>query len=148
MLANATDGSSLNSSGLLLANISIPANHYPCGLFVFDAMYRALLVNYTVGSVELAVSREFGTAGNVGVVYTTLNSSSAAVMALLPAEKYAFMECVRHVPNLPFPLPSPLLPMQHCNHRCGLCPDQWDLVVCSGGDHQDVQHHHPDQHHT
>eukprot|EP00731_Ephydatia_muelleri_P013529 Em0007g839a len=53
MLANATDGSSLNSSGLLLANISIPANHYQCGLFVFDAMHRSLVVNYTVESVEL-----------------------------------------------------------------------------------------------
>ena len=126
MLANATDGSSLNSSGLLLANISIPANHYQCGLFVFDAMYRSLVVNYTVGSVELVGYKQrvwHGWQCGCGLHHTN-SSRSAAVMALLPAEKYAFMECVRHVPNNPFPLPSPPLPMQHSNHRCGLYPDQ------------------------
>ena len=91
MLINATDGSRLNTTGLLVANISIPANHYPCGLFVFDVTYRSLLVDFMVGRVELAVSREFGTAGNVGVTYTTLDSNSTAVSSLVPPEKYVIV---------------------------------------------------------
>ena len=59
-----------------MATITVEANDHPYGRFVFTSAYRPLLGNTEGSEVEIVITREFGTLGQVIVDFTSLTSST------------------------------------------------------------------------
>ena len=55
-----------------MSTITVQANDHPYGRFVFVTTYRPLLGNSEGTEVEVVVTREFGTLGQVAVNFTTI----------------------------------------------------------------------------
>ena len=72
-LINASAGASLGP--VATATITVEANDHPYGRFVFVPAYRPLLGTTEGSEVEVVITREFGTLGEVTVDYTTIASS-------------------------------------------------------------------------
>lgn len=72
-LVNATTGARLGP--VAMAIITIEANDHPYGRFVFTSAYRPLLGNTEGSEVEIVVTREFGTLGEVTVDFGSILSS-------------------------------------------------------------------------
>ena len=73
-LVNATAGARLGP--VAMATITVEANDHPYGRFVFTSPYRPLLGNTEGSEVELVITREFGTLGEVVVDYASIVSST------------------------------------------------------------------------
>ena len=69
-LINATAGASLGP--VAMSTITVQANDHPYGRFVFTSAYRPLIGNSEGSEVEIVVTREFGTLGEVTVDFTTI----------------------------------------------------------------------------
>ncbi len=82
-LLNVTGGATLSSAGDTVATVTIQANDYPYGLFVFSSSFRPLVVGEWEGEVEVRVSREFGTVGEVTVEFQTIISDEVASSSAL-----------------------------------------------------------------
>ena len=61
-----------------MATITVEANDHPYGRFVFTSAYRPLVGNTEGSEVEIVVTREFGTLGEVTVDYASIASSNVA----------------------------------------------------------------------
>ena len=72
-LVNATTGARLGP--VTMATITVEANDHPYGRFVFTSAYRPLLGNTEGSEVEIVVTREFGTLGEVTVDFGSILSS-------------------------------------------------------------------------
>ena len=77
-LVNVSGGATLSTAGNTVATVTIQANDFPYGLFVFSSAFRPLRVGEGVGSVEVVVTREFGSLGEVSVGYETIASEQVA----------------------------------------------------------------------
>ena len=75
-LVNATEGASLGP--VSMATITVEANDHPYGRFVFSSVYRPLLGNSEGSEVEIVLTREFGTLGQVTVDFASITSNSVA----------------------------------------------------------------------
>ena len=65
------------------ATISVQANDHPYGLFVFTPSYRPLLVAEDSGRVQVVVTREFGSLGQVMVDVWVVPSAEVRTSTLL-----------------------------------------------------------------
>ena len=70
---NATTGARLGP--VAMATITVEANDHPYGRFVFTSAYRPLLGNAEGSVVEIVITREFGTLGEVTVNFASISSS-------------------------------------------------------------------------
>ena len=70
---NATTGARLGP--VAMATITVEANDHPYGQFVFTSAYRPLLGNTEGSVVEVVITREFGTLGQVTVDFASIASS-------------------------------------------------------------------------
>ena len=70
---NATAGASLGP--VSVSTITVEANDHPYGRFVFVPSYRPLLGNNEGSDVEIVVTREFGTLGEVTVDFMSIAST-------------------------------------------------------------------------
>ena len=73
-LVNASSGASLGP--VATSTITVEANDHPYGRFVFAPTYRPLLGNTEGSEVEIVVTREFGTLGEVTVDFVTIASNN------------------------------------------------------------------------
>ena len=73
-LVNATTGARLGP--VAMATITIEANDHPYGRFVFTSAYRPLLGNAEGSEVQVVITREFGTLGQVTVDFASIASNS------------------------------------------------------------------------
>ena len=73
-LVNATTGARLGP--VAMATITVEANDHPYGRFVFTSAYRPLLGNTEGSDVEVVITREFGTLGEVTVDFASIASGS------------------------------------------------------------------------
>lgn len=64
-LVNTSVGASIGS--LSASTITVEASDHPYGLFVFSSAYRPFEVGIESGTVEVVVTREFGSLGQVMV---------------------------------------------------------------------------------
>lgn len=71
-LVNITVGASITS--VSAATITVQANDHPYGLFVFSPAFRPLRGVAESGRVEVVVTREFGSIGQVMVGVETVQS--------------------------------------------------------------------------
>ena len=75
-LSNASAGASLGP--VATATITVEANDHPYGQFVFVSAYRPLLGNTEGSEIEIIITREFGTLGQVTVDFMSITSSTVA----------------------------------------------------------------------
>lgn len=77
--------------------MTVEANDFPYGLFVFTSSYRPLIVDEGVGEVEVRVTREFGTVGEVTVSFQTIaeeDAFSTLLLAGVDVEQLSANRCV------------------------------------------------------
>lgn len=80
-LVNVTIGASITS--VSAATITVQASDHPYGLFVFSPAYRPLEGVVESGRVEVVVTREFGSIGQVMVDVQTVSSENIGANPLL-----------------------------------------------------------------
>lgn len=82
-LVNVSGGATLSTSGNTVSTVTVRANDFPYGVFVFSTEFRPLSVSEGVGSVEVRVTREFGTLGTVMVDFATIPSDDVGTSSVL-----------------------------------------------------------------
>lgn len=66
--------------GANIAIITISANDYPYGLFLFPSFYRPLTVTENNDLKNLTIMREFGISGRVQVDYRSMEAADLGIV--------------------------------------------------------------------